>query len=460
MPSNRIRPMVLLAVVLAIVSSLLAADETKSQTKSEPWKIEDIIYDESVSDFHISPDARWVVWTKGEGDKEKDARVSNLFLSSLTEDREIQLTRGADNSRLPRWSPDGEWIAFISGKPRPQAKPDTAPVQIWMISSHGGEPYPLTELARVPRLLDWLDKDTVIFSAEEDPTACEQALKKKQDDSEIVDDADHAPPVRLFKVSVKDKKITRLTNNTDWIQDWSVSRDGKYAVAVHAKSLHYIFDQKTPPLTILHNLTDGTEKQVFAEGRILPAALRWATDNSGFYTIAPFSNDPKFLTATIEQLYFYDLASAKHTQVPLYWENGLARALQPTRDGFYALLAAGYHFKLAHYTREKAGESWAWKRALLEGDRSQNVTAFDVTEDGKTLVYDYSTASSLPQLFRAQVDSDKFASSVQLTKLNEKLAKSRSFSKTEVVRWKAQTTKKWKAFSFTRILTTLRKNIP
>src|SRR5262249_20339249 len=151
-----------------------AADETRS-TKSEPWKAEDVVYDESVSDFHISPDGHWLVWAKSEGDKDKDSRVSNLFLSSLTEEREIQLTRAADNSRWPRWSPDREWIAFVTGKPRPQAKPDTAPVQIWLISSRGGEPYPLTELARAPRQLEWLDKDTIIFSAEEDPSAYEQA---------------------------------------------------------------------------------------------------------------------------------------------------------------------------------------------------------------------------------------------------------------------------------------------
>ena len=299
MPSNRFRPTIFLAAISFITSALLAAEEARS-TKTEPWKAEDIVYDEFASDFHISPDGHWLVWAGSDGDKEKDSRVSNLFLSSLTEEREIQLTRGADNSRLPRWSPDGEWIAFVSGKPRPQAKPDTAPVQIWLISSHGGESYALTELARAPRQLEWLDKDTIIFSAEEDPSAYEQALKKKKDDSEIVDDSDHAPPVRLFKVSVKDKKITRLTTNTDWIQDWSVSKDGKYAVAVHAQSLHYTFDQKTPPVTILHDLSDGTEKPVLSEGRLRPVGLRWALDNSGFYAFIPFSNDPKFLTATIE----------------------------------------------------------------------------------------------------------------------------------------------------------------
>jgi hypothetical protein len=42
-------------------------------------------------------------------------------------------------------------------------------------------------------------------------------MKKKKDDSDVIDDADHEPPVRLYKVNVKDGKVTRLTTNTDWI---------------------------------------------------------------------------------------------------------------------------------------------------------------------------------------------------------------------------------------------------
>jgi dipeptidyl aminopeptidase/acylaminoacyl peptidase len=427
---------VIASVIFLVAGSAMAADETTSSPKTSPWKPEDVVYAETINDFSLSPDARFVVWIRGEGDKEKDERVSNLFLTSLTEDRTVQLTRGSYSVSLPKWSPDGEWIAFLSSRPRPGAKQDTAATQIWLISAHGGEAYALTELERAPHQVQWLDKDTLIFSAEEDPSAYEQAQKKKKDDSEIVDDADHQAPVRLFKITVKDKKITRLTSNTDWIERWSVSKDGKYAVAVHARSLHYEFDQKVPPVTILHDLADGTEKQIFSEGRVYPNILAWAPDNSGFYATAPFSNDAKFLTATIQLAYFYDLRGGKSVQVPLDWENGAGRDLHATNDGFVTLLAGGAHFDVAHYTREPSGDNWRWKRATLQGENAKNIQFFDLSEDGKSIVYQSSTASRMPQLFRAQWDGNNLASAHQVTKLNENLVKSRKFSKSEVIRWK------------------------
>jgi Tol biopolymer transport system component len=283
----------LLACSSAFAIALYAAEESKPPAKISPWKPEDAIFAELLRQFRISPDGQWVAWVKAQGDKEKDGMTSHLYLSSLTSDQEIELTRGTDTVSSFSWSPDGKWISFVSSKARPQAKPDTDGTQIWLINPHGGEPYVLTELARAPQRVDWLDHDNLIFSAEEDPSAYEQAEKKKKDDSEVADDVEHSPPVRLFKISVKDKKVTRLTTNTDWIGNWSVSKDGKYAVAVHEKSLHYVFDQKVPPITILHNLTDGTEKRIFTEGRIYPYGFEWATDSGGFYASAPYSTHPK-----------------------------------------------------------------------------------------------------------------------------------------------------------------------
>jgi dipeptidyl aminopeptidase/acylaminoacyl peptidase len=419
-----------------VLAAVLAAQENGAPAKTSPWKPEDVIYAETINDFSISPDGKFVAWVRGEGDKEKDERTSNLFLSSMTEDRTVQLTRGNATVSLPQWSPDSEWVAFLSSRPLPNAKPETAKTQIWLISSHGGEPYALTELLRAPRRVQWLDKDTLIFSAQEDPSAYEQAEKKKKDDSEVVDDAEHEPPVRLFKISVKEKKVTRLTTNTDWIGPWNSSKDGKYVAAVHAKSLHYTFDQKVAPITMLYNLTDGTSKQIFAEGRVYPSLLAWAKDNSGLYAQAPFSNDAKFLTATIQLLYFYDLGSGKSAQVPLDWQNGAGRDLHTTDDGFVTLLAAGAHDDVAHYVRTKSGDNLTWRRTTLEGANARNIQFFDVTQDGKTLVYQSSGANRMPQLFRSQLNGSQIASSVQLTRINENLTKSRVFSKSEVIRWK------------------------
>jgi len=226
----------LLAVIGFVRPAAIAsADDAKPSAKKEPWKSEDFIYSEGVGQYKISPDGKWLAWTKSSGDKDKDGRIANLYLSNLTGDaHEIALTRDTDMNMQPKWSPDGEKIAFFSARTRPKAKPETAAMQLWLINAHGGEAWHLTDLAHSPKQAEWLDKDTIVFSAPEDPALYEMEMKKKKDDSDVIDDADHEPPVRLYKVNVKDGKITRLTTNTDWIEQFEISHDGKYVVASHA----------------------------------------------------------------------------------------------------------------------------------------------------------------------------------------------------------------------------------
>jgi dipeptidyl aminopeptidase/acylaminoacyl peptidase len=414
-----------------LTATALADDKASDSGKKAPWKPEDVVFTETAAQFRISPDGKWAIWVKSTADKDKDLRVSNLYLSSLTEKKEIQLTRGEDQVSNPRWSPSGEMIAFLSTRTLPKPKPDSAHMQLWLMNTAGGEPWPVTESERGVQQFEWLDNNTILLSAEEDPSLYERETKEHKDDSDAVDDEAHTPPVRLFKFSVKDKKVTRVTDNGDWIQSFEPSYDGKKAVAIARRELSYAWDEKTPPATYIVDLTTGARTQIFPGRKLLPDRIRWARDNSGFYAIAPFSDSPRFNTASIQKLYYYDLASGSTTEVNLDWDRALGFNLETTNDGFITLLKDGVYTKPARYTKNGT----TWSREWITGDTPRNYFDFVLGDDGHTLIYEYSNASTPTQWFRAQLDGAKIASPVQFTELNPQY-KDRVIAKTEVLHWK------------------------
>lgn len=433
MSGKTMRWLVLAAALVMMGGAALAADDAKpaASAKKTPWKPEDFIYTETGGQFRISPDGKWTVWVKSTTDKEKDGRISNLYLTSLTEKKEIQLTRGTDNVGSPRWSPNGETIAFVSGHALPKPKPDAAPMQLWLISVAGGEPWPVTESERGIQQFEWLDNDTILFSAEEDLTLYEHNMKESKDDSDAIDDEAHAAPVRLFKLSIKDKRVTRVTDNPDRIEGFEPSYDGKKVVVVASRELSYAWDEKTPPVTYIVDLTTGKRAQIFPGRTMLPRRIRWARDNSGFYFTAPFSDSPKFYTASIEKLYYYDLASAKPTEVNLDWDRAMGFNLEITNDGVVALLNDGVYTKPVRFTR--SGNTWTHE--WITGDTPRNYFDFVLGEDNHTLVYEYSTASTPTQWYRAKLDGAKVVDPVQITELNPQY-KTKTIAKTEVLHWK------------------------
>jgi len=70
---------------------------------SSKWTVDDVIMADEFRGVEISPDCRWAVWVKGTPDKEKGRVISSLVLTSLTEKKEIPLTRGKDGASSPRW---------------------------------------------------------------------------------------------------------------------------------------------------------------------------------------------------------------------------------------------------------------------------------------------------------------------------------------------------------------------
>ena len=424
------------AGVTLIVALLFGglSQEALSAGEEAKWTVDDILLAESAGQFEISPDGTRAVWAKTRMDKKKGTRVSNLFLSSLREEKEIQLTRGTESSRTPRWSPDGKRISFMSTRPLPEKKGDASRSQLWLIDPEGGEPWHLTQFERGIRAYHWKDAGHIVFSAQEDPSLYERGVKKEKDTSRVVEDAEHQPPVRLFVMNVKTKKVRRITQNDDWIQGMWVSPDGLWAVTSHQISLSYGYDARIRPIAFLTNLETGESRRLLEGEKLMLRGAEWEKDSNGFYFVSPLSDHPRFLNAAINIVYHYDLATGRHQRVDLQWENGLGGfggGVTATEDGFVATLAAGVRYKLARYTRN--GDAWA--KQEVTGEHAGNIFGWNLGEDGQTFLYNHSKADKPTQWYRARLNGTQIENPVQLTKLNPSFEK-KPIPKYEIVHWK------------------------
>ncbi|HEY6328487.1 MAG TPA: hypothetical protein VI756_04050, partial [Blastocatellia bacterium] len=281
-------------VLSACVMAQAPQSADSGNAKNSKWTVDDIINSEQAGQFQISPDCRWAAWVKTTSDKEKDSRVSNIFLSSLTEKKETQLTRGTDNNFSPKWSPDGQLLAFISSRTPPKSKEgdggESHGPQIWLINPNGGEAWALTDSTRAVTSFEWAGTGKIVYAAEEDPGLYENKVKHDKDTSIVVEDEQHAPPVRLFQVVLKTKKVTRLTDNTDRIEGLAVSRDGSKAVTTNERSLRFIYDNKIKPVVFFYDLNTGNGKQIFNDPKFNVGRVRWTPDGKGFYAASSFTH--------------------------------------------------------------------------------------------------------------------------------------------------------------------------
>jgi Tol biopolymer transport system component len=120
--------------------------QTSGSARSR-WTTDDLVMAEQASGFQISPDNRWVVWVRSTPNRREDKLVTDLVLTSLSDGKEVQLTRDG-SADSPKWSPDGQSIAFTTSRKSADLSPDAAGEQLWLISPFGGEARRISGLTR------------------------------------------------------------------------------------------------------------------------------------------------------------------------------------------------------------------------------------------------------------------------------------------------------------------------
>ncbi len=105
--------------------------------------IDDLLQRASVGAPQLSPDGRTIVFPLTEFSPERQEYIHNIYRVTSTGGAPTALTTRRGSDGQPRWSPNGDSIAFVSDRPGdgPQGKS-----QIWLLPAQGGEAVQLTQV--------------------------------------------------------------------------------------------------------------------------------------------------------------------------------------------------------------------------------------------------------------------------------------------------------------------------
>ena len=157
MPQSRHH--LLLATALVLLSLPLSAAE-------RPLRIDDLFQIKDVADPELSPDGRFVAYTVRTLDAKKDKSDRDIYMAPLAGGEPIRLTSSKKSESTPRFSPDGEWIAFLSSREGDKG-------QAFLLSRRGGEAVKLTDFKASVSALAWSpdSKRLALVVADVDPDA-------------------------------------------------------------------------------------------------------------------------------------------------------------------------------------------------------------------------------------------------------------------------------------------------
>jgi len=206
-----------------------------SGAAAQTWDPELQLKVKAVGTPRVSPDGKKMVYAVNEAvmTPDKSEFVTQIWLSNLDTKRNVQLTFGEKSSSNPKWSPDGNWLAFLSNRKDNRN-------QIYLLNLSGGEAEPLTDGKSAVTNFAWSpDGRSIALTMMDAKTEEEEKNDKGKNDSRWADE--NLKLARLYVLSVqKDangkREPRKLTTENYQVEDFDWSNDGSRIAFGHVKS--------------------------------------------------------------------------------------------------------------------------------------------------------------------------------------------------------------------------------
>ncbi len=159
---------------LLVFLSVAVALPLSAQGK-RPLNSDDLYNLKEVRDPQRSPDGKWVAYTVTRAIKDTDKNDTDVWMVSWDGQQQIQVTSTPESESSPRWSPDGNYLAFLSSRQGSKG------AQIWLLNRAGAEAVKLTDIKGGVSEYAWSpdSKRFALVVNEPDPSDADNESDKK-----------------------------------------------------------------------------------------------------------------------------------------------------------------------------------------------------------------------------------------------------------------------------------------
>jgi dipeptidyl aminopeptidase/acylaminoacyl peptidase len=391
-----------------------------SAATAQTWTPELQIKVRAVATPRVSPDGRRVVYTVSDAvtTADRSEYVSQVWMATSDGKENTQLTFADKSSANPKWSPDGNWLAFTSTRKENKNN-------LYLLRVTGGEAEPLTDLKGSVADFEWSPDGRFIAYTSADPkTEEEEKNDKAKNDFRWVDE--NVKMARLYLLPVqKDaagkREPRRLTSENYNVGGFDWSPDGSRIAFSHTKT----------PLANDWTTSDVSVVDV-ATGKVMVFADTPAAEDAPL-----FSPDGKFVALQV-------------SDNPPRWAQSGTIQIFPAEGGRPKTLAASYDAQpdvagwsadgRRIYFSEARGTGTQIYAVDVAANRIDEIkttpavyTALDLNRTGTAFAFVRQTPESPQEAFVAAAAD--FAPA-QVSRANADL-RLPPVGKTEVIRWKS-----------------------
>jgi len=406
---------------------VLFASAITAQTGATAWDPEMQLKVRAVGTPRVSPDGKRMVYTVSEAltTPEKSEFVSQIWMANIAAKENVQITFGDKSSTNPKWSPDGNWIAFTSNRKDNKNN-------LYLLSLNGGEAEPLTDVKSAVTNFAWSpDGRSIAFTMTDPKSEEEDKNDKAKNDFRWVDE--NLKMSRLYVLTIqKDangkREPRKLTTGNYNVDEFDWSPDSSRIAFSHSKT-PVANDWTTSDVSIIEVAT--AKVAVLANTPAAESSPIYAPDGNSI-AILVSDNPPRWAQTGVIQVFATNATNASNIAQP--------KSLIASYDGQPSIAGWSADGRRIYFSEAKGTATQIYALDVA-ANRIEEIktspavySAVALNRSGTTFAFVRQTPDTPSDAYVASVSD---FNPIQISHVNADL-KMPSVGRTEVIRWKAK----------------------